>query len=145
MEQPTITTSRCILRFPSTEDAEWMYRLFNDKDVVSYIEGIKWFNTGVDAVMDFIKSMETNFQKRIGILWCIIYNDQPIGIIMVNDLDENPFYSFALFPYYRGLELMKECITETNRYLNHYYHHIPTISTIDSNVSALKLMHKLPL
>lgn len=145
MEQPTINTSRCILRPPSTGDAEWMYRLFNDKDVVSYIEGIKWFNTGVYAVMDFIESMETNFQRQIGILWCIIYNDQPIGIIMVNDLDENPFYSFALFPYYRGLELMKECITETNRYLNHYYHHIPTISTIDSNVSALKLMHKLSL
>lgn len=118
MEQPTINTTRCILRPPSIEDAEWMYRLFNDKDVVSYIEGIKWFNVGVDAVMGFIKSMETNFQKQIGILWCIIYNNQPIGIIMVNDFDDNPFLTFALFPEYRNLRIGTEVYRSVNSYVS---------------------------
>lgn len=145
MEQPTITTARCILCPPTTEDAEWMYRLFNDKDVIAYIEGIKWFNSDINATRLFITSMRKNFQHELGMLWCIFYRNQPIGIIMANDLNEDPFYSFALFPSYRGLELMKECITETNRYLNHYYHLFPTISTVDSNLQAIKLMQKLSL
>lgn len=145
MGQPTINTTRCILRPPTMEDADWLYELFNDQDVIKYIEGIKWFNSDIDSTRMFIDSMNINFQKGQGVLWCILYENRPIGMIMVNDLKEDPFYSFALFPFYRGLELMKECITETNRYLNYNYYQTPAISTLDSNISALKLIQKLSL
>lgn len=143
MLQPTIETQRCLLRSATAEDAGWLYELFNDPDVIEYIEGIKWFNSDIKTTILFIDSMNTNFQIGLGILWCIIYDNHPIGLIMVNDLNEESFYTFALFPQYRGLELMEECVVGINAHILDFYHQTPSISSLKSNVSALKLMHKL--
>lgn len=145
MEQPIIKTLRCVLRPATDTDARWMYKLFNDRDVVSYIEGIKWFNSNIKSTQTFIDSMNINFQKGLGILWCILYENCPIGMIMVNDLNEESFYTFALFPKYRGLELMKECIAATNRYLLETYQQVPGITSIDSNTLAIRLIQKISL
>lgn len=143
MQQSTFITSRCTLRAAIADDAYWLYELFNDQDVIKYIEGIKCFNADISATRRFINSMNKNFQKGLGILWCILHENSPIGMIMINDLNDQPFYTFALFPPYRGLELMKECIVETNNFIHGYYNQTPTISTLDSNVSASRLMRKL--
>lgn len=145
MNQHIISTSRCILRHATDEDAFWLYELFNDKDVIAYIEGVKWFNSDIESTQTLIESMNINFQKGLGILWCILYENCPIGMIMVNDLNEKSYYTFALFPQYRGLELMEECVSGINGYLLDFYHQTPMISILDSNESALKLMHKLTL
>lgn len=143
MLQPTLITSRCILRAATVDDTCWLYELFNDQDVIKYIEGINCFNADISAIRRFLNSMNKSFQKGLGILWCILYMNRPIGMIMVNDLNDQPFYTFALLPTYRGLELMKECIVETNNFIHGYYNQKPTITTLDSNVSALRLMRKL--
>lgn len=145
MEQPTINTPRCILRLATADDAVWLYELFNDQEVIAYIEGIKWFNADIESTRAFIDSMNINFQKRLGILWCVVYEYCPVGMIMVNDLNDKPFYTFALFPQFRGLELMEECIVGINSYILGSYHKIPSISSLDSNISALKLMQKLSM
>lgn len=145
MEQPTINTPRCILRLATADDAVWLYELFNDQEVIAYIEGIKWFNADIESTRAFIDSMNINFQKRLGILWCVVYEYCTVGMIMVNDLNDKPFYTFALFPQFRGLELMEECIVGINSYILGSYHKIPSISSLDSNISALRLMQKLSM
>lgn len=98
-----------------------MYSLFTDKDVIAYIEGIQWFNADVEAVVRFIDSMKTNFQRKMGMLWSVIYNDVPVGIIMVNDLKEKPFLTFALFPEYRGLRIGTEIYESIYRFISANY------------------------
>lgn len=117
MKQPVIQTSRCVLRPAVIEDASWMFELFKDEEVVVYIEGIKLFNANIEAVVGFIKSMEINCRKRMGMLWSIIYKETPIGFIMVNDLDENPFLTFALFPEYRNLRFGTEVYKSINQFV----------------------------
>ncbi len=118
MEQQNIKTSRCVLRPATVEDATWMFRLFNDEAVVAYIEGIQWFNKDIESTVGFIKSMEVNSRRETGMLWSIIYNENPVGFIMVNDLDDNPFLTFALFPEYRRLHLGTEVYKSVNRYIS---------------------------
>ena len=117
MEQQIIRTTRCILRPSAIEDAEWMFKLLVDKDVVSYIEGIKWFNADIESVSKFIKLM-TDSKENNGMLWSIIYNDIPVGIIMVNDLKDRPFISFALFPEYRSLHIGTEVYNSVYRFIS---------------------------
>ena len=118
MEQPILKTQRCTLRPSTVDDAEWLLRLFNDEEVVAYIEGIKWFNTDIDAVNDFLKSMERNSARNIGFLWSIIFNESPIGFIMANDIDESPFLTFALMPEYRNKHLGTEVFVSVNDFIS---------------------------
>lgn len=119
--------------------------MFNDKDVVTHIEGIRLFNSDIGATRRFIESMNANFQKGLGILWCIQSGDLTVGMIMVHDLTEDPFYTFALLPPYRGLGLMEECIEATNRHILETYHRAPSISSSASNAPAQRLIQKLSL
>lgn len=118
MEFPLIDTDRCQLQQAAKEDASWMLRLFNDKEIVEYIEGIKWFNANVDSVISFIASMERNYQKSQGILWCVIINNHPAGIIMANDLKENPYLTFALFKEYREQGIGREIYNAVKEYIS---------------------------
>lgn len=118
MEQPILKTLRCTLRPSTVDDAEWLLRLFNDEDVVAYVEGIKWFNTDIEAVNAFLKSMERNSARNIGFLWIIIFNDSPIGFIMANDINEEPFLTFALLPEYRNKHFCSEVFTSVNDFIS---------------------------
>lgn len=118
MEQPILKTQRCILRPSTVDDAEWLLRLFNDEDVVAYIEGIKWFNTDIEAVNGFLKSMDRNSARNIGFLWIIIFDESPIGFIMANDIDESPFLTFALMPEYRNKNLGTEVFASVNDFIS---------------------------
>ncbi len=128
MEFPIIKTNRCQLRQAVKEDASWMIQLFNDKDVVQYIEGIKWFNADVLSVESFIASMESNHKDSNGILWCVICQNNPAGIIMVNDLTEDPYLTFALFKEYREHGLGTEIYNAVKDYVSKKFTE-PTIET----------------
>lgn len=118
MEQPILKSQRCILRPPIVDDAEWLFKLFNDEDVVAYIEGIKWFNTDIDAVKGFLKSMERNSAHNKGFLWVIMFNESPIGFIMANDIEETPFLTFALLPEYRDKHFGSEVFVSVNEFIS---------------------------
>ena len=118
MEQPILKTQRCILRPSTDDDAEWLLRLFNDEDVAAYIEGIKWYNTDIESVNCFLKSMERNSARNIGFLWIIIFNESPIGFIMANDIDEEPFLTFALLPEYRNQHFGTEVFASVNDFIS---------------------------
>lgn len=121
MDFPVLNTERCSLVSATVEDAEWMFKLFNDEDVVSYIEGIKWFNSDIETVKKFIEAMNVNFRKNLGILWSVILHEKPIGIIMVNDLPDNPFLTFAIFDQYRGNGLGSEIYSCVKKFIKEKY------------------------
>lgn len=118
MEQPILKTQRCTLRPSTPDDAEWLLKLFNDEAVVAYIEGIKWFNTDIDAVRGFLKSMERNSAQNKGFLWVMMFNERPIGFIMANDIDDNPFLTFALLPEYRDKHFGSEVFAAVNEFIS---------------------------
>lgn len=128
MKPSTLTTNRCQLRPAIKKDAEWMLKLFNDKEVVAYIDGIKWFNTSVNSVRAFITSMKNNSDKSQGILWCVMVGNCPAGIIMANDLDEDPYLTFALFKEYRGQNIGSEIFNVVNEYVTKNFGK-PTVET----------------
>jgi len=118
MDFPILNTQRCLLRKAVLEDASWMLQLFNDKDVVEYIDGIKWFNTNIAAVESFILSMDRNFKESKGILWCVDCDSRPVGIIMANDLEENPFLTFALLNDFRNCGIGTEIYNVVKRFIS---------------------------
>lgn len=121
MDSIKLVTPRCLLRMAVIEDAEWMLRLFKDKEVVAYIDGIKWFNTNVESMRSFIMSMDKNFQESKGILWSVIVDDCPAGIIMANDLEETPYLTFALFEEYRRKNIGSEVYNVVKEYITAKY------------------------
>ena len=76
MEVEILHTERCTLRPATVEDADWLFGLFNDPDVVTYIEGINWFNTDVASVRSFIESMLPEYRFKSYMSECVsaIYN-----------------------------------------------------------------------
>lgn len=142
MEVETLYTDRCVLRPAKLEDAEWLYDLFNDSDVVSYIDGIKWFNADLVSVRSFIETMQINADKDLGIMWCVDYKANHIGFVLVYDLKDNPFLSFALFPKYRNQHLGSEVIALTKEYITRKFH----FPKIESNNPIVKgIVRKLPM
>lgn len=142
MEVEILYTERCVLRPVKLEDAEWLYDLFNDSDVVRYIDGIKWFNTNVASVRSFIESMQINAAKDLGAMWCVEYKSNHIGFIFAYDLKDNPFLSFALFPKYRNQHLGSEVIAIAKEYISHKFQS----PKIESNNPIVKgIVRKLPV
>ncbi|MDE6331087.1 MAG: GNAT family N-acetyltransferase, partial [Muribaculaceae bacterium] len=142
MDVEILHTERCILRPVTAEDADWLFDLFNDCDVVKYIEGIKWFNADVDSVRTFIESMHINADKDLGAMWCVEYQSANIGFILAYDLKDNPFLSFALFPKYRSQHLGSEVIAVTKEYISRRFQS----PVIESNNPIVKeITRKLPV
>ena len=141
MEVEILHTERCLLRPATIDDASWMYDLFNDQDVVEYIEGLKWFNTDVESVANFIENMQVNADKDLGAIWCVELDTENIGFIMAYDLKENPFLSFALFPQYRNQRLGTEVIKKVYDHITSKYQS-PKIET--KNQIVKKIQRKLP-
>lgn len=118
MEVETLHTERCILRPVTLDDADWLFRLFNDPDVVTYIEGINWFNADVASVRSFIESMQINAEKDLGVMWCVEYQSYNIGFILAYDLKDKPFLTFALLPEYRNKHFCSEVFTSVNDFIS---------------------------
>ena len=142
MEVEILHTERCVLRPAKLEDAEWMYDLFNDSDVVSYINGIKWFNADIVSVRSFIESMQINAAKDLGIMWCVDYEANHIGFVLAYDLKDDPFLSFALFPKYRNQHLGSEVIAMAKEYISQKFQS-PKIESNNPIVKAI--VRKLPV
>lgn len=143
MEVEILHTERCTLRPATVEDADWLFGLFNDPDVVTYIEGINWFNTDVASVRSFIESMQVNATKDLGAMWCVEYKSNNIGFILVYDLMKDPFMTYAILPEYRFKSYMSECVSAI---YNLIYRHLslkPSISTNEINIAGSKLKQKI--
>lgn len=142
MEVEILHTKRCVLRPAKLEDAEWLYDLFNDSDVISYIDGIKWFNVDIVSVQSFIETMQINAAKDLGIMWCVEYKANKIGFVLAYDLKDNPFLSFALFPKYRNQHLGSEVIAIAKECISHKFQS----PKIESNNPIVKgIVRKLPV
>lgn len=124
------------------EDANWLFDLFNDSDVVKYIEGINWFNADVVSVRSFIESMKINAIKDIGAMWCVEHQSNNIGFILAYDLKDNPFLSFALLPKYRNRHFGSEVITLIKDYISQKFQS-PRIET--GNPIVKGIVRKLPV
>lgn len=143
MDVEILNTDRCLLRPITINDAGWLYHLFNDMDVVKYIEGITLFNADIHAVRQFIDSMRINAQNNIGAIWSVEYRSNNIGFIMAYDLTDNPFLTYALFPKYRGLGIMSECIDAICKHVYAQSKNVPFIKVIKTNIAGLKMKKQI--
>jgi RimJ/RimL family protein N-acetyltransferase len=86
----------------SERDSEWLNQLFNDKTVIEKLDGITLFNQSIDRTKSFIRSFEVGAYNGNGLLWAITSDGMPIGFVSVYDIDDSPFFSYAIFSRYRG-------------------------------------------
>lgn len=143
MDVNIIRTDKCLLRPMTITDAGWLYKLFNDNDVVKYIEGVKLFNSDVETVKSFINSMQTNSRNKLGAIWCVEYYSKNIGFVLVYDLSQSPYISYALQSKYRGQGYMYECVLAIGKYIYDQIQLKISIKVDANNFSGVKFKDKI--
>lgn len=136
-EIPMLQTQRCKLRISTIDDSKWLYQLFVDEDVKKYIDGLEIFSKDEKAVRRFILVMLNNWYKGLGCLWSIEYNNQGVGFILVYDLQENPFLSFAILKQFRKQHFATETVACVYEYLKSRKY-VPRVET--RNLIAEKIV-----
>jgi RimJ/RimL family protein N-acetyltransferase len=114
-----LTTERLVLRWLSSEDAEFIFELMNDPDWLRYI-GDRGIRT-VDDARGFIASGPVAMYARLGFgLYAVELREAhtPIGIcgLIKRDWLEGVDVGFAFLPAFRGMGYAREAAAATLEY-----------------------------
>jgi hypothetical protein len=138
-----LQTKRCNLRAAKPTDSEFLLNLFRNPEVVENLNGIKYLNRTITDVDKLIQTLNFSSNTSEGFLWIIELVQSAIGFIMIYDLSNSPFISFALLPQYRGKGYMYECVITIGNHMEDNLTDKVSIDTDFRNMSALKLKSKI--
>lgn len=96
-----LQTDRCNLIPIDLNDSIWLYNLFTLLKDISSLEGLNLFCGSIIDTKALISRFKTFEDRNKGFLWSICVKDNPIGFILIYDINEEPFYAYGLFPAYR--------------------------------------------
>ena len=110
---PTIKTERLILRQLAIEDAEEVYALRTNKEVLNFIDRPPSRN--INEGLAFVERIAKNIANNTALYWAIAIIDDPklIGSICLWNFSEDnqkAEVGFELFPKYQGLGIMNEAL-----------------------------------
>lgn len=116
--------------------------LFSIPDVINNLDGVNHFISNISCVKRLIKNLnfDENSQGRI---WVIEIDSHKVGSIMVYDLSENPFISYALLPEYRGYGYMFESVMVIGESIFNQFRCQVSINVDRDNLTAIKLKDKI--
>lgn len=116
--------------------------LFSIPDVINNLDGVNHFISNISCVKRLIKNLnfDENSQGRI---WVIEIDSHKVGSIMVYDLSENPFISYALLPEYRGCGYMFESVMVIGESIFNQFRCQVSINVDRDNLTAIKLKDKI--
>lgn len=135
-------TIRCNIRKAELLDSEFLRSLFSIPDVINNLDGANHFISNISCVKRLIKNLnfDENSQGRI---WVIEIDSHRVGFIMVYDLSENPFISYALLPEYRGYGYMFESVMVIGESIFNQFRCQVSINVDRDNLTAIKLKDKI--
>lgn len=115
---PELNTERLILRRVNDNDAEKIFELRSDKEVMKHIG--KYPMTSIDEAKDFIKLITDLLESNSGITWAIALKECPdklignIGLWRLIKQHYRAEIGYMLHPAYWRKGLIKEAILKVN-------------------------------
>ena len=116
---PVLPTERLLLRRVGHNDANEIYFLRSDKEVMKYIG--KPLASSLQEISDYINQFETDLENKDGIAWAITYKNDPrmVGIIAYRKLIKEHHrgeIGYGLHPDHQGKGVMQEALDRVVRY-----------------------------
>ena len=143
---PVLSTARLQLREVTTDDANEVFFLRSDKEVLKYLD--KEPAKSVDEAKEFIERIKKDQVNDDGILWGITLKDNPviIGNIGYWRMQKEHYRSeigYALNPLFQGKGIMNEAMQAVIQ----YGFEIMKLHSVEANVNpanaaSIKLLEK---
>lgn len=116
---PVLTTDRLVLRKTVMTDAEEIFFLRSDQEVLKYIDRAP--AVSLDEAYAFIQLITDNIDNNVGISWAITQkgDDKLIGSIAIWRLDKENYrgeIGYVLHPAWQGKGIMQESIKAVTDY-----------------------------
>jgi ribosomal-protein-alanine N-acetyltransferase len=117
---PTLSTKRLVLRKVIAEDAEQLYELRSNEQVMRYIDKEK--TKSVEEAKERIRSYHQDLKNTDGVQWAICYREQPqnmIGVIGFFRMEKEHFrgeVGYLLMPDHHRKGLMQEALQRVIQY-----------------------------
>jgi len=143
---PVLLTARLQLREVTTDDANEIFFLRSDKEVLKYLD--KEPAKSVDEAKEFIERIKNDQLNNDGILWGITLKDNPviIGNIGYWRMQKEHYRSeigYALNPLFQGKGIMQEALQAVIQ----YGFEIMKLHSVEANVNpaneaSIRLLEK---
>ncbi len=143
---PILSTERLLLRAITTDDANEIFFLRSDKEVLKYLD--KEPAKSIDEAKEFIERIKKDQANNDGILWGITQKDNHliIGTIGFWRMQKEHYRSevgYVLHPSYQGKGIMNEAMQAV---LNYGFEtmklHSVEANVNPSNAASIKLLEK---
>ena len=139
---PTLHTQRCKLIPFTEEDKSWLFQLFNDPDVLYYMEGMKLFSTNIGETELFIRNMNRQNNEGNAFLWAIQNESSLIGFVAIYDVLTVPNLFYAVCKGYRNQGYATECVYTVTHFFQDQYNTSLTTSVKEDNIASLSVLKK---
>ena len=143
---PTLTTERLVLRRMSENDANEMFFLRSDKEVMKYID--REPAQSVDDAKAFIQMIDTLLDKNESINWAITVKEYPwlVGNICLWNVRKEHFRAelgYVLHPSWQGKGIMHEALKAVLEYgFNSMKLHSVDANINPANIASQKVLEK---
>jgi [ribosomal protein S5]-alanine N-acetyltransferase len=143
---PILSTERLLLRAITNDDANEIFFLRSDKEVLRYLD--KAPAKSVDEAKEFIERIKKDQANNDGILWGITLKDNPliIGTIGYWRMQKEHYRSevgYVLHPSYQGKGIMNEAMQTVLKYgFEKMKLHSVEANVNPSNAASIKLLEK---
>ena len=141
---PTLFTERLVLRQMNHDDADEVYFLRSDDEMLKYVGRPK--ATSVDEIIKWIEMVNDSIFKNEGINWAISLKEDPklIGIISFWRIDKQHYRAeagYVLHPNYQKKGIMDEAL----KAILHYGFHALKLHSVEANIDPENTASKLLL
>ena len=143
---PTIVTERLLLREVTNKDANEIFFLRSDKEVLKYLD--KAPEKSVDETIDFIARIKKDMDNKDGISWGIVLkgSDIVIGTICFWQMQKEHYRAeigYVLHPAQQGKGIMDEAINAVLKYgFETMKLHSVEANVNPANTNSMKLLEK---
>jgi RimJ/RimL family protein N-acetyltransferase len=143
---PILMTERVLLRKITEEDADQVFFLRSDKDVLRYLDRDPIIS--IDDALQWIRMIDAGIRSNEYIAWAMSLKSekQLVGTISLWNIQKEHYRSeigYALHPLHQGKGLMQEAMTEVLDYGFKTMHlHSVEANVNPRNVSSIKLLER---
>ncbi|HET9431170.1 MAG TPA: GNAT family N-acetyltransferase [Chitinophagaceae bacterium] len=143
---PTFHTERLLIRRIETKDAEAIYCLRSDQQVMQWLD--RPLAQSIDEALHFILKIQAALDSNEGITWGISLKDQPvlIGTIGYWRIIKDHYRAeigYLLNPKFQGIGIMQEAISSVLNYgFRDMKLHSIEANVNPANLSSIKLLEK---
>ncbi|OOQ61095.1 GNAT family N-acetyltransferase [Mucilaginibacter pedocola] len=143
---PTLLTARLTMRELNFDDADALFTLRTDPDVLKYIDINQ--PKAIEAVYDWIKMILGIHEKNEGVMWALSLQGSTemigsIGIWNINKQHHRAEVGYMLSPLHQGKGFMQEALNEAIAYaFGHINLHSVEANLNPDNIASINLLER---